>query len=286
MLKAYANARDRCYIHPHRPAEVKCERCKIGLCDECAREYQGQKLCERCVGEILLIEAGKLTFADRVRLFFRSLRNTVIAVAVLAIICGGIFYAFHNLLNQPITPEELARFRYAAAGSFQTPEGINVNSTVLGAQIVSFTSQRTGYEATHLINEYAGPDFPGWRSSNATFPQDIVVAQQNLSTIQKVILTQQPGEPPSTMVKDFEVDASTTGPDSGFVKIGEWQLQQTDGPQRFTFPPTQEKWLRLRILSNYGSQDYTSLAEFDAYVVPQNPGAPSPGGGANPGFGP
>ena len=286
MLKAYANARERCYIHPHRPAEVKCERCKVGLCDECLREYQGLKLCERCASELMLVEASKLTFGDRVRLFFQSLRNTLIAIAVLGVICGGVFYAFHNLLNQPITPEELARFRYAASGSFQTPEGVNVNSTVLGAQLVSFTSQQKGYEASHLINEYAGPDYPGWRSSAATFPQDFVVAQQNLSAIQKVIFTQQSGEPTDTMAKNVEIDVSTTGPDRGFVKVGEWQLLQTTGPQRFVFPATKEKWIRLRILSNYGSQQYTSLAEFDAYVVPQNAGPGGPGAPPNVGSSP
>ena len=277
MLKAYSDSRNRCYIHPHRVAELKCARCKTGLCAECSREYRGERLCERCVSELKLIEASKLTFSDRVRLFFRSLRNTLITIAVIAVVCGGVFYLFRGLMNQPITPEELARFRYAAAGSFQTPEGINVNSTVLGAKVVSFSSQRPGYEASHLINEYAGPEYPGWRSANATFPQNIVVEHQNAAVIQKVILTQQPNEPRSTWVKTFEIDVSTKGPNQGFKKVGEWTLKQKSGPQIFTFPPVPSKWIRLRILSNDGSTTYTSLAEFDAYVVPQNSfGSPAP----------
>jgi hypothetical protein len=276
VLKAYSDARNRCYLHPHRTADTKCERCKTPLCDECVREFRGQRLCQRCVEEIEFIEISRPTLRDRVRQFFTSVRNTIIVLAVIAIICGGIFYAFRNLMNQPITPEEMARFRYAAAGTFQTPEGINVNSTVLGAKVVSFTSQQTGYEAFHLINEYAGPDYPGWRSAQATFPQDIVVEQQNVSLVQKVILTQQPNEPKDTWAKDFELQASTVGPTQGFVTVGRWQLRQTTEPQKFTFPPTPAHWLRLRILSNYGSPAYVSLAEFDAYVVPQGlPGQPS-----------
>lgn len=278
MIKAYSEARNRCYLHPHRLAEHKCERCKTPLCEECVRTYRGQTLCEHCVEELKLIEASRPTPAERVRAFFRSLRNTLIVLAVIAVICGGIFYAFRNVMNQPITPEQLARFRYAAAGTFQTPEGINVNSTVLGAQVVAFTSQRPGYEASHLINEYAGPDYPGWRSADATFPQDIVVEHQNVSTIQKVILTQQPNEPPDTWARDFEIQVSTEGPDRGFVTVGHWQLQQVEGPQRFTFAPVPSRWTRLRILSNYGSREYTSLAEFDAYVVPASPfGTATPG---------
>lgn len=278
MLKAYSDSRNRCYLHPHRLAEQKCERCKTPLCDECVHEYQGQQLCEHCVEELEFVEASKPTFADHVRGFFRSLRNTLIVLAIIAAICGGIFYAFRGLMNQPITPEQMARFRYAASGSFQTPEGINVNSTVLGAKVVSFSSQRTGFEATHVINEYAGPDYPGWRSAEATFPQDFVVEQQNVSSISKVILTEQPNEPHDTWAKDFEIQASTTGPDRGFVTVGRFELKQIDGPQRFTFPVTQTKWLRLRILSNDGSAQYTSLAEFDAYVV-QRQGPFGPGSG-------
>ena len=165
----------------------------------------------------------------------------------------------------------MARVRYAAAGSFQTPEGINVNSTVLGATLVNWTSERKGFEASHVINEYAGPDYPGWRSADATFPQDLLVEQQNVASVQKVILTQQPNEPKDTWAKDFELQASTVGPDRGFVTIGRWQMAQVDGPQKFTFAPTQTKWLRLRILSNYGNAEYVSLAEFDAFVVPANP---------------
>lgn len=271
MLKAYSDARNRCYLHPHRLAELKCERCKTGLCSECAREYRGQRLCEHCVEELEYIEASKPTLASRVRDFFTSLRNTVLVVIVIALVGGGIFYLFRGFLNQPITPEEMARFRYAASGSFQTPEGINVNSTVLGAKIVSYSSQRPGFEVTHVINEYTGVEYPGWRSADASFPQDIVIEHDQITSVSKFIFTQQGNEPPATWVKDVEVDGSTEGADRGFTRIGQWRLEQVAGSQKLTFPPVNAKWLRLRVLSNYGSSDYTSLSEFDAYVVSQNP---------------
>jgi len=277
MLKAYSDVRNRCQIHPHRMAEVKCERCKVGLCSECTHEYNGQKLCGNCAAELEYIEVSKPTFRDRVRDFFTSLRNTVIVVAVLAVIVGAGFLLLRPVFDQPITPEQMARFRYAASGSFQTPEGINANSTVLGASLLSSTSQAKGYEATHLINEYVGDSYPGWRSAGAAFPQDVVVQHDGTSLVSKVILTQQPGEPAATEVKDFEIDISNEGPDSGWVKVGEWTAAQTAGPQRFTFTATPGKWIRLRILSNYGSTEYTSLGEFDAFVVSNGPGAvPTP----------
>lgn len=273
MLKAYADIRNRCQIHPHRLAEVKCERCKVGLCAECTREYRGQKLCENCATELEYIDVSKPTFRDRVRDFFTSLRNTTIVVVVILAIVGVSFYLLRPVFDQPITPEQMARFRYAASGSFQTPDGINVNSTVLGATFLSATSETKGYEATHLINEYVGDSYPGWRSANATFPQDAVVQHDGTTLVSKVVLTQQPGEPTATYVKDFEIDISNDSPTSGWTKVGEWTADQTAGPQRFTFTPTPGKWIRLRILSNYGSTEYTSLGEFDAYVVQTGPGA-------------
>lgn len=275
MVRAAADARNRCYVHPHREAEVKCERCRAPLCADCVQTLGGQNLCGRCVEELAFIESSKPTFAQRVREFFTSLRNGVIFAAVLVAILGGLFLVFRPLLDKPITPEEMARFRYAAAGGFQTPEGINVNSTVLGAKVVSFTSQRAQFEAFHLINEYVGDAYPGWRSESAAFPQDIVVQVSQASGVSKVILSQQPGEPAETDARLVEVDASPQSATGGWVTLGRWELKDTLGPQKFTFEPASAKYLRLRILSNYGSHDYTSLAEFDAYVVPQT-GLPTP----------
>jgi len=275
MLKAYSDQRNRCYLHPHRLAEAKCERCKTGLCAECERQYRGQLLCEHCYDELVYLDESKPTFADRVRGFFTSLRNTVIVVAIIGVVCVGIFLIFRGTLDRPITPEELARFRYAAGGGFQTPEGINVNSTVLGASVAAFTSESPGFEAKHLINEYVGDGYPGWRSAAATFPQDVVVAHDSAVDMSKVILTQQPNEPMETWAKDFEVDVSTEAPDRGWGKVGTWRLMQVRSPQRFTFPAAPSKWVRLRLLSNHGSSAYTSLGEFDAYVVPAGAG-PTP----------
>jgi hypothetical protein len=225
-------------------------------------------LCEHCRDELELAAASKPTFRTRLRDNLIAFRNGAIVFAIVAAIGVGVFLIFRPLLSQPITPEEFARFRYAAAGGFQTPEGVDLNSTVLGAKVVASTSERPGYEVKHLINEYTAPEYPGWRSANATFPQDIVVQHDQDGTISKVILYQQTNEPTDSWAKDFEIDVSDTGPDQGFHSVGTWRLAQTSGPQKFTFTPASGKWVRLRILSNYGSTDYTSLDEFDAYAVP------------------
>jgi len=44
--------------------------------------------------------------------------------------------------------------------------------------------------------------------------------------------------------------------------LGQWTLEQRTGPQTFAFPRRPVWGLWLRILSNYGSADFTTLAEF------------------------
>jgi hypothetical protein len=232
-------------------------------------------LCEHCRDEVELAVASKPTFKMRLTESLISFRNGAIVFAVVAAVCAVVFVLFRPILSQPITPEEFARFRYAASGSFQTPEGTNLNSTVLGAKVVAVTGERPGFEVKHLINEYTAAEYPGWRSATAAFPQDIVVAHEQDGLASKVILYQQASEPPETWAKDFEIDVSDTGPDQGFRTVGTYQLAQTAGPQKFTYPPTSAKWIRLRILSNYGSAEYTSLDEFDAFSVSTGLG-PSP----------
>ena len=134
------------------------------------------------------LEASKPTFADTIRDSLVNFRNGAVVVAILVLIGAGVLYLFRGLLSQPITPEEFARFRYAASGSFQTPEGINENSSVLGAKIVVYTSDRPGFEVKHLINEYLSEDYPGWRSATAAFPQDVVVQHDQATTISKVLV--------------------------------------------------------------------------------------------------
>jgi len=44
--------------------------------------------------------------------------------------------------------------------------------------------------------------------------------------------------------------------------MGQWTLAQPTDLQTFPLPPTRVASARLRVLSNYGSGEYVSLAEF------------------------
>ena len=271
MLRMHLEAKKRCYNHPHRLSEATCERCKLTLCAECIVEYEGARFCANCQRELADAKALKPTFRDQVREQVRSFTTGLIVLAVLGVLVGGVFLFFRPHFDRPLTPEELARFRYAIAGTFETPDGVNVTSTLLEAKIVGVTSEAEGYPATNLINEYALDGWPGWRSANADLPQEIVVQTGNPSAIEKVILTNHPTEPVASYVKEFEVLVSTEGPDRGFSSVGRWAMEPNAEAQTFTFPKTMATYIKLRILSRQGDSPYTSLAEFNAFVVPEKP---------------
>src|ERR1051325_4927551 len=186
MIHAAAEGRERCYNPPHRRATRKCFRCMRGMCDECALEWRGQTACAECIAE--LEELDRITHVpprERVRRFGLSLRNFAVGLAIVAVLAVPASFVVKNLMSTPISPEEFARFRYAAAGSFETEEGVMILSTVLGSHVLSATSEQEGYPAKRLIDEYYGNGFSGWRSADATFPQEVVIEAAQPSRVEK-----------------------------------------------------------------------------------------------------
>jgi len=271
MIKAASDVRQRCYNHPHRRATRLCARCKRGMCDECARDQAHCDLCQQELAD--LHDLINIPVKERVRRASISLRNFLIGLGILALLAIPASYVVRSLMSTPITPEEFARFRYAAAGTFETPEGVNVLSTVLGARAHSASSAQEGYAEKRLIDEYSGPGFPGWRSEGRAFPHEVIFEPQQLTRFEKVVLTQQINEPEDTFIRDFEVQVATAAPEGPYRTIGRWTLDQHLEPQRFEFPPAEARWIKLVALTNYGGP-YASLAEFNAYILPRNPFAP------------
>ncbi len=285
-MRVHLETKKRCYNHPHRETQLACERCRASYCASCLQAYDGQQLCANCVRELEDAKAAIPTPRQRVEAFGQKLKVTAIVLVAVGLVGFGLFQVYRSSFERPLSPEELARMRYALAGTFQTSEGINVNSTVLGSKIVSVTSADPAHPAESLIDEYTGPGAPAWRSTSAAFPQNVVVGLGDLSSVQKVIFTNNSSEPADTYPKEVEVLVSTQGPDKGFTSVGTFQLTQTTDPQKFTFTSVQGTFIELRILSNFGSTAYTSLDEFDAYNVPNNPTVqPAPNAASNPAAG-
>jgi hypothetical protein len=241
------------------------------MCDECAKERGDSQLCENCESELAELDRiNNVPVRERVRRAGVSFRNFLIGLAVLAVLAVPASMVVRNLMSQPITPEEFARFRYAAGGTFETEEGVNTLSTVLGGKVLSATSSEPGYEEKRLIDEYVGPGYPGWRSADATYPQEVVFQLSQPTKIEKINVQQQPTEPRESWMKEFEVQVATASPDGPWRTIGRWSMEQTDEIQRYQFDAVDAYYVKLRVLSNYGGP-YVSLGEFDAYILPRGP---------------
>lgn len=276
MIKAASEIRQRCLNHPHRRAVRQCYRCRRGLCEACVQATDQQPICDTCRLELAeLHRINHVPAAERVRRVGVSFRNALIGLAVLGILAIPASYVVRNLMSTPISPEEFARFRYAASGSFETPEGVNPLSTVLNGRVVSATSEQPDHPARRLIDEYAGPAFPGWRSADATFPQEIIFETGQPTRIEKLTLQLQPDEPPDTAPREIEVAVSTVSPDGPYQSVGRFVVEPTDEIQRFPIPPTDTRWIRLRILANRGGP-YVALAEFNVWVLPKGPFGATP----------
>jgi F5/8 type C domain len=297
MLRAHLTEEKRCYNHPHRIVRTACARCRLGWCDEClttrtepvfARVVAGDErhppplFCARCIEELEAVGAAE---AERHRPLHQRLRPTraglqraAAYLAVLMVIAVPMTIAVRNVASTTLTPEEVARFAIGLRGTFQTAEGTDFLSEPFGGRFISATyPARPNYPHTRLIDTFANATVPGWRSLDTSAPQEMVFLLPTQLAVNKVILRPQPAEPEATWVKEFEVLVSTEGPDRGFTSVGTWTLDpqqaragtdlEKPNPPRFEFPEAQARWVMLRVLSNNGSTDYISLAEFEVYWV-------------------
>jgi hypothetical protein len=298
VVRAYLTDEKRCYDHPHRVVKTACARCKAAYCDEClesrtdglfariiARDDRGPAplFCARCVEEVEALAAleaeRKRPLHQRLRPTRAGLHRAAIYLAVAAVIMVPLAYGVRSLSEATLTPEELVRIRFGLLGGLTTSEGTNLVRAIIGGNFDRASGpSRPGHDPGRLIDSWATAEIPGWRSQDATLPLDLVFALPSKTTISKVILLPQPSEPVDTWVKEFQVLVSADSPDSGFVSVVTGSLDAAaaraavdpDGksdPPRFEFPAATARYVVLRVLSNHGSLDYTSLGEFEVYFA-------------------
>ena len=171
-----------------------------------------------------------------------------------------------------------------AAGTAQQAtqiEGFNLAAAALGGRVVSVTSQDndTDRSAATLIDGYpviitdAGGRrckySCGWFSTErkrdtlevhkALFPQDIVFSfhKEREATVHAIVLDTTPFEhwhPIELSPRHMEIWASATSPTDGFTKVAAARIPRRHGIHLISFSPTPAKYVRVRILSNYGAR--------------------------------
>ncbi len=296
MLRAYLTGQKHCYLHTHRVVQTACARCKTPYCEECLEQrtdglfarlvardekHPAPLFCRRCIEEVEVLSRRE---AERRRPLWQRLRpsreaihRAAIYVAVICVALVPLSIAVRSMANTTLTPDEVARIKIGLLGGFQTKEGINYASRVYGGSFVRASKpSQPDHDPSHLIDTWATPTIPGWRSQDASFPQEMVFRLPSPLLVNKVILLPQPDEPEATWVRDFEVLVSTQSPDAGFAPVVSGTLDAAQArqavdperpgePPRFLFSPVTARWVMLRVLSNNGSDQYTSLGEFEVY---------------------
>jgi Mg-chelatase subunit ChlD len=156
-----------------------------------------------------------------------------------------------------------------AAVAAPAPIGVadfNVLARHMGARVEAFSSQydTTMWAASRAID---GDPGVGWSSARgSTFPHEIVFSFLGQ---EPVLLTSVAINPHLSMyerqdAKDVEIWISTESATAGFVQVGKGVMRQESSFQAITFAPIQARYLKVRLLSNYGAQ-FTSVAEIQAF---------------------
>ena len=172
--------------------------------------------------------------------------------------------------NADVTDNDGTIYKYE--WDFDGDDVYDYSSEGQGGAVVSYDSQYndSSWAADNLIDGEVGGD-KGWSSqSNPTYPHEIVFSldpTQESWNVDKVVLTQHNTSNYGT--KDFEIWTSDSDADSGFVLSGTFELLRIEGEQEFSFTAQSAKYIRLSILSNYGS-NAIYLGDFKAFQGSRN----------------
>lgn len=176
--------------------------------------------------------------------------------------------AQEKLARPPLIPEPPAPAPVQPAGG-STPAGRGTSSPpqtsagpveeLKGIKVVNFTSHYRVFSAAP--SEIVEGD-PGkvWASSDGNFPQEFVLELPGEAIISYIVFNNQTFEDAKRSSKDVEISVSTQHASFGFEVAAKTVLQQGSIGQGVELKPArQARWIKIRILSNYGSTDRTSL---------------------------
>ena len=281
-----ARQQPSCVVHPHHPAVDHCDDCGRRFRGECLVRGGPQLLCREC-WTLTPVRAAQA--ADKARLAHRLVaalrdrerRASVVAGAIIAAVLGLLalssgatildeggraqmaepvaraVVANQLLRGQAVqtdgTGRLLAMVPTPAPGPTRIPTLIGDPAPVAGAP---------GANIFALVDGRAGGTAPAWRSAPGRVALDVSFTTTAPVLTGRVLFGHSTDAPPATWANDVEVWTSPSLDDSSLSYAGRWSLQQTTEAQSFTFGRRQVRSVLLRVISNHGSTDSTSLAEF------------------------
>jgi tetratricopeptide (TPR) repeat protein len=154
----------------------------------------------------------------------------------------------------------------ALAGLGQLPD-----ARLQGLKVVNFSGQRlasvnAGGWASHIAD---GDPATGWMCADAKFPQTVILELANESTIAEVAFNNAAHWEPNGSAKDVEISISSQSATSGFEIAAKAVLVQGEIGQGIRIAPSKRgRWIKVRILSNYGNTDHTELGDVEVIGKP------------------
>ncbi len=140
----------------------------------------------------------------------------------------------------------------------------------VGASVVDHSSQystnwKAQWSAVALLD---GTTELGWCSQEgATFPHWFVVELPATFELDNISLSNEGAQEtrnPGISTRHVEIRMSTAGPETGFHLAGQGEVAR-GGTTRIAFDkPTEARWIKITILSNWGHSQYTELMELQA----------------------
>ncbi|MFQ6131545.1 MAG: discoidin domain-containing protein [Armatimonadota bacterium] len=174
-------------------------------------------------------------------------------------------------------------FAQTHAGGSPGEPPLNVALAANGGRIISASSERGQewaaanlldgqvWDITRTAAEQEGVSY-GWSSTTAPregVAQDIVIGfgEGETKLINEVVIDAATvdGFLSGRWANRFEVHVTADTPTTGYRRMGQFRLANRPGPQHFEFQSTEAKYVRIRILSNQGSDKYVELGEIGIY---------------------
>jgi outer membrane protein OmpA-like peptidoglycan-associated protein len=151
-------------------------------------------------------------------------------------------------------------------------EQVDLASAEAGARIVSFSSNYgSDWDVANLISrsdKWEG-ELPAWcTESGAPFPHWVVIELAKQTWLTTLIFNNNiPDEQgwEGISAKDLSVEVSTVSAKEGFQKVASFQLERNKNNQLVHLEPSQARWLKIVITSNWGNEEYTELGKLGVF---------------------
>jgi hypothetical protein len=140
-----------------------------------------------------------------------------------------------------------------------------------GVKLVNFTSQSQDYFGHGWAgNIVDGNPESAWLSRDGQFPQTFIFEMPTGAAISELSFNNPAYGDPTRGAKDIEISVSRQSASSGFRAVRTASLLKNDIGQGIALDGAPVgRWVKVRVLSNYGNKENTSLGDVSIVGRPQ-----------------